>query len=174
MGVQFEVLSVDTPETIAPGETAEIYSMRVTKEKLMAAKTKMMRDNLTIQPILCADTEVVIDGRILGKPRDRLDAFEMLQSYSGKSHQVITSVGITHFDYQKILMQNTIVTFANIPKAAINKYLETDNYQDKSGAYSIQSYIGQFICHIDGCFYSVMGLPLNTVRELLLDLEKAE
>ena len=171
MGIQFDVLSVDTPEILAPGETAKLYSMRVTKEKLIAAKTKMLQENLTIRPILCADTEVVLDGKILGKPRDSQDAFNMLQSYSGRSHEVITSVGITYFDYQKVLMQKTIVTFAEIPKAAINHYLESDNYQDKSGSYGIQSYIGQFISHIDGCFYSVMGLPLNTVRELLMDLE---
>lgn len=172
MGIEFDLLPVDTPEIIAPGESAEMYSMRVTKEKLIAASTKMMQDHLTAMPILCADTEVVLDGKILGKPRDRQDAFNMLKNYSGRSHQVITSVGIIYFDYQKVLMQKTTVTFANIPEPAINHYLATNEYQDKAGGYGIQSYIGQFICHIDGCFYSVMGLPLNTVRELLMGLEE--
>lgn len=170
MGIEFDLLPVDTPEIIAPGESAEMYSMRVTKEKLIAANTKMMQDHLTVMPILCADTEVVLDEKILGKPRDRQDAFNMLKNYSGRSHQVITSVGVIYFDYQKLLMQKTTVTFANIPEPAINHYLATNEYQDKAGGYGIQSYIGQFICHIDGCFYSVMGLPLNTVREILMDL----
>jgi septum formation protein len=172
MGISFDVLPVDTPEIIEAGETAEMYSMRVTKEKLMAANKLMMQDQLTVMPILCADTEVVLDTKVLGKPRDRQDAFHMLKSYSGRSHQVITSVGLIDSHYEKILMQKTTVTFANIPETAINHYLTTDNYKDKAGAYGIQSYIGQFICHIDGCFYSVMGLPLNTVRELLIDLNK--
>jgi septum formation protein len=171
MGIEFDLLLVDTPEIIAPGESAEMYSMRVTKEKLIAANAKMMQDHLAIMPILCADTEVVLDDKILGKPRDAQDAFNMLKNYSGRSHQVITSVGVNYLDYQKVLMHKTTVTFANIPESAINHYLATNEYQDKAGGYGIQSYIGQFICHIDGCFYSVMGLPLNTVRELLMDLE---
>lgn len=171
MGIEFDLLPVDTPEITAPGESAEMYSMRVTKEKLIAAKTKMMQNHLTVMPILCADTEVVLDGKILGKPRDHQDAFNMLKNYSGRSHEVITSVGIIYFDYQKLLMRKTTVTFANIPEPAINHYVATNEYQDKAGGYGIQSYIGQFISHIDGCFYSVMGLPVNTVRELLMDLE---
>lgn len=172
MGVAFELLLVDTPEIIAPEETAERYSMRVTKEKLDAAKAKIMQDKLIILPVLCADTEVVLDGQILGKPQSSEEAFKMLKSYSGRSHEVITSVGITYFDYQKIVMHKTTVTFADMSDADINHYLATGDYKDKAGSYGIQSYIGQFICHIEGCFYSVMGLPLNTVRELLLDLEK--
>ena len=172
MGVPFDLLLVDTPEIIAPNETPTAYSMRVTNEKLLAATTKIKEDHLEALPVLCADTEVVLDGKIIGKPRDRQHAFEILKSLSGKSHDVITSVGIAHNTYQNVVMQKTTVTFANLPDEAINHYLATGNYQDKSGGYGIQSYIGQFISHIDGCFYSVMGLPLNTVRELLQDLEK--
>jgi septum formation protein len=172
MGIEFDLLPIDTPEIISPDETAEMYSMRVTKEKLAAANAKMRQEHFPVMPILCADTEVVLDGIILGKPRDQQDAFKMLKAYSGRSHQVITSVGLTHLEYEKVLMQKTIVTFANIPESAILHYLTSDNYKDKSGGYGIQSYIGQYICHIEGCFYSVMGLPLHTVRELLMDLEK--
>ena len=170
MGVVFDLLLVYTPEIIAPDETAERYSMRVTKEKLDAAKAKILQDQATVLPVLCADTEVVLDGQILGKPQSSDAAFKMLKSYSGRSHEVITSVGITYFDYQKIVMHKTTVTFADMSDADINHYLTTDNYKDKSGGYGIQSYIGQFISRIDGCFYSVMGLPLNTVREMLNDL----
>jgi len=92
MGVEFELLLVDTPEVIAPNETPDMYSMRVTKEKLDAAWATIMQDQLTVMPVLCADTEVVLDDKILGKPRDKQDAFNMLKSYSGRSHQVITSV----------------------------------------------------------------------------------
>jgi septum formation protein len=172
MGIEFEVLQVDTPEIIAPLETPDMYSMRVTQEKLMAANAKIIQEHLTLMPVLCADTEVILDGKILGKPRDREDAFRMLKNYSGRTHEVITSVGVSYLDYQKVRTQKTTVTFATLSDEDIYRYLETDNYKDKAGAYGIQSYIGQFISHIDGCFYSVMGLPLNLVRELLNPIRK--
>jgi len=172
MGIDFELLLVDTPEIIAPEETAEKYSKRVTKEKMDAAWNKIMKDKLPILPILCADTEVVLNGEILGKPQNYQEAFEMLKSYSGRSHEVITSVGMIYFDYKKIVMHKTIVTFAEMADSEIKHYLQMGDYKDKSGSYGIQSYIGQFIRRIEGCFYSVMGLPLNTVREILLDVEK--
>lgn len=170
MGVLFETLLIDTPEIILPNENAEQYSMRVTKEKLNAAWENIIQTQLPVMPVLCADTEVVLDDKILGKPTDDQDAFNMLKSYSGRSHQVLTSVGITWYDYQKIMLNKTKVTFAHLPDAEIWRYIATGNHKDKSGSYGIQSYIGQFISSIDGCFYSVMGLPLNTVREILLDL----
>jgi septum formation protein len=169
MAVPFELLLVDIPETIKPDEKPEKYSMRITEEKLDAAWLKMVSDDLAIMPILCADTEVILDGNILGKPEDAEHAFTMLKSFSGRSHLVLTSVGIKYFDYKKIVMNETIVTFADIPDEAIRYYIETGDYKDKSGSYGIQSYIGQFIKKVEGCFYSVMGLPLNTVRELLND-----
>ena len=167
MGIDFEFLLVNTPEIIAPNETPEIYSKRITEEKLEASWKKILNEKLATMPVLCADTEVILDNIILGKPRDYHDAFNMLKSYSGRSHQVITSVGVKYFDYQKVAMNSTIVTFSTLSDEDIHRYLETSDYQDKSGSYGIQSYIGQFISKIEGCFYSVMGLPLNTTRELL-------
>lgn len=170
MEVEFEILPIDTPEIVAPNETSDTYSKRITKEKLDAAWKTIIQDQLTPMPVLCADTEVVLDGVILGKPVDKHDALQMIKRYAGKTHEVITSVGITFYDYQKIEMNKTFVTFSNITDSQIKHYLSSGNYKDKSGGYGIQSYIGQFISRIDGCFYSVMGLPLNTVREMLDDL----
>lgn len=170
MEVLFELLPIDTPELVAPNESPDAYSKRITQEKLLAAWSKVLKDKLVVMPILCADTEVVLDGKILGKPQNHHDAFRMLKSYSGRNHQVITSVGLIYHDYQKIMMNTTLVTFSDISDAEINDYLDMNTYQDKAGGYGIQSYIGQFISRIEGCFYSVMGLPLNNVRELLQDL----
>lgn len=167
MGVDFEVLVLDTPEIISASETPEAYSERIVKEKLAAAWEKIKDENLNIMPVLSADTEVVLDNTILGKPFNYQHAFDMIKSYSGRSHRVITSVGVKYYDYQKIITNITIVTFASLADEDIHRYLETGDYKDKSGAYGIQSYIGQFISKIEGCFYSVMGLPLNTTRELL-------
>lgn len=172
MGVVFDLLLIDTPEVLLPNEAAETYSKRVVQEKMDAAWACITQDKRTVMPVLCADTEVVFDGVILGKPHDYQDAFNMLKNYSGRSHDVITSVGVTWFNYQKIVMHKTRVTFADLTDEDINRYLATDNYKDKAGSYGIQSYIGQFISHIEGCFYSVMGLPLNATRELLLKVEQ--
>ena len=171
MQIDFEVLEVDTPEISLPDETPDQYSTRRTKEKLDAAWEKITQEKLPLLPVLCADTEVVLDGVILGKPQSYQDALQMLKSISGSSHQVLTSVGIRYLNYEKILMNTTTVTFAPMSDTDIHTYLALEDYKDKAGSYGIQSYIGQFICHIEGCFYSVMGLPLNSVRALLMDLE---
>ncbi|MBI2785914.1 MAG: septum formation protein Maf [Legionella longbeachae] len=169
MEVSFEVLSINTPEIVKPNETPEAYSQRITQEKLQAAWKKIIDERLKPLPVLCADTEVILDNKILGKPQDEEEAFIMLRQCSGKTHQVITSVGLLHEHYEKIRLNTTYVTFAEMTDEAIQHYLKSGNYKDKSGSYGIQSYIGQFISRIDGCFYSVMGLPLNTVREILND-----
>lgn len=169
MEIPFEILQIDTPEIVKPNETAENYSKRIVEEKLQAAWQKIHNEHIPPLPILCADTEVILNDAILGKPRDESDAFNMLSQYSGQSHQVITSVGLIGNDFQQIRMNTTTVTFAKMTVQEIRHYLASGNYKDKSGAYGIQSYIGQFISRIDGCFYSVMGLPLNTVREMLRD-----
>lgn len=170
MEVSFEILLVDTPEIVKPNETPENYSKRIVLEKLHAARDKIQNEHLNNLPILCADTEVVLNGIILGKPRDEEDAFNTLLQYSGQTHQVITSVGVIYKDFEQIRINTTKVTFAKMNAQDIRHYLSSGNYKDKSGSYGIQSYIGQFISHIEGCFYSVMGLPLNTVREILNEL----
>ncbi len=172
MDIPFELLIVDTPEIFQPGESPNEYSIRVTTEKLNAALQKLISEKLPVRPILCADTEVILDGKILGKPGDLNEAFNMIKSYSGRSHEVITTVAINFLSYQKTRTHSTIVTFAPIPDENIQHYLDTCEYKDKAGGYAIQSYIGQFISRIEGCFFSVMGLPLNTVRELLKDLRE--
>ena len=170
MQVPFEPLDVDTPEIVAPGETAAHYSHRVTEEKLHAAWGIIINEKKPIMPVLCADTEVILDGIILGKPRDEEDAFRMIKSYAGRTHEVITSVGLKLHDYQAIKSNKTVVTFARIDDDEIKHYLASEKVLDKAGGYAIQSYIGQFISRIDGCFYCVMGLPLNQVRIMLHDL----
>lgn len=170
MEVSFEVLSIDTPEVVKPDEAPEDYSKRVVREKLHAAWKKISDEHLQPLPILCADTEVVLENKILGKPGDEAEAFTMLKQYSGKTHKVITSIGLLYEQYEKIRINTTLVTFSEMTDEAIRHYLASGNYKDKSGSYGIQSYIGQFISQINGCFYSVMGLPLNTLREMLDEL----
>jgi len=167
MGVKFEVLSFSTPEVAKPGELANDYSIRITHEKLIAGQQKILSEHLISRPLLCADTEVVMNGEIYGKPADYQDAFRMLKSYSDNKHLVITSVGLSYQSFHKININKTWVHFAKMTDTDIHTYLMQNQFMDKAGAYGIQSYIGQFISKIEGCFFSVMGLPLSSVRELL-------
>lgn len=171
MGIAFDLLLVDIPEEVAADEQASDYSMRITREKLEAAWAAMLAEGLPPRPILCADTEVILDGQVLGKPAHYEAAFTMLSRLAGRDHEVITSVGIRYEDFQKISLCSTQVSFAAMTAEDIHAYLALGDYQGKSGSYGIQSYLGQFIRKIDGCFYSVMGLPLHQVRLLLDELE---
>lgn len=167
--IAYELLLFDIPEIVIPGETPIDYSKRITKEKCDAGWNKIVAEQLPPRPVLCADTEVVLENIILGKASSYDEAFTVLKSYSNKSHEVITTIGLKYYDYEKIITNTTIVSFSYIPDEEIHKYLATGDYKDKSGSYGIQSYISQFITDINGCFYSVMGLPLNSVREILSD-----
>jgi septum formation protein len=171
MGVEYEVLITEVPEVVGANESPSDYSMRVTLQKCQASYQKMIARNLTIRPILCADTEVVLDNMIYGKPCDYQHAFEMLKSYSGRRHQVITCVGMQYQNFQKFRLVETCVSFARMTDSDIHAYLALNEYQDKAGSYAIQSYIAQFITGIQGCYYSVMGLPLNAVRDLMQELK---
>ena len=167
IGIAFEVLDIDIPEEHKPNELPLEYSQRITHEKLLAAWQYMLEKNLPIRPILCADTEVVIDHKIYGKPKDRRDAYQMLQSYSNQHHEVLTSVGMKFKDFENIQTQFTRVYVGQLSHQNIENYLNLNQYQDKAGAYGIQGYFGQFIEKIEGCYFSVMGLPLHLVKKLI-------
>jgi septum formation protein len=99
--------------------------------------------------------------------RNRSEAFCMLKNYANREHLVLTSVGLRTQHGEQILQHQTTVEFGNLTDDDIHHYLDNDDFMDKAGAYGIQSSIGQFIKNINGCFYSVMGLPLHLVRTLI-------
>ncbi len=115
--------------------------------------------------VITADTVVIADGRILGKPTDPADAKSMLQLLSGTTHKVVTGVTIASADGKKLsFSEHTLVTFAPMSEADIDSYIERFRPFDKAGSYGIQEWIGAaFICRIDGCYYNVMGLPLHSL-----------
>ena len=119
------------------------------------------------QLVIGADTIVVLDGRIFGKPKDHEDSFNMLSTLSGNTHQVITGVAI-HLrvkNLDEIFHEVTRVTFNTLSDRDINYYIDTYNPFDKAGSYGIQDWFAVFVKHIDGCFYNVMGLPLANFWE---------
>ena len=179
IGVTFELLLADASEDAEsleahiPGEAALHYVQRVTLAKLQAAYQRLQKRHLPWAPILCADTTVAItlgdQEMILGKPADEADAKRILQTLSGKTHQVHTAIALlaTEHTEPKMLVSSSNVTFRTLDDAEINAYIATGEPMGKAGAYGIQGVAGTLISHISGSFSSIMGLPLYETAQLL-------
>ena len=167
LGFEFEV---DTRNTFE-----EVYSEDTPQERipevLSEGKSLGFHRNLTENEILItSDTLVLCEGRVMGKPRDREDAVDMLKALSGKSHKVITAVTFRNSERIKTVSDTAIVHFKELKDNEIDYYI--DNYRpfDKAGAYGIQEWIGYIgIDRIEGSYFTIMGLPVHLVYELLLE-----
>lgn len=175
IGVDFELLLLrdsaprgpEVSEEVHSGEAPMDYVTRVTREKGEFASKVMLMRRLPIRPVLSADTTVVIDDRILGKPVDRDDAMDMLRAMSGRTHQVLTSVALHHDDQHWQVTQVSEVRLAKLSEDRIRAYCATTEPYDKAGAYGIQGLASIFIEHISGSYTGIMGLPLHETAELL-------
>lgn len=168
--IPFELIDFNLQELQHKDEAPLDYSTRITQEKLEAAWLRLKFKNYPLYPVICADTEVIVQQKIYGKPQNYEEAFNMLKSYSSCSHQVITSVGVKFQNFNKIQTNITQVYFDELMDEDIHEYLSLNEYQDKAGGYGIQGYLAQYIQKIEGCYYSVVGLPLNSLRLLLKEL----
>ncbi|MDO9466513.1 MAG: Maf family protein [Thiobacillus sp.] len=174
IGIAFDVLPLrtvsgrlDVVEVPRAGEAAADFAQRMATEKAACGWRAVDLRHLLRFPVLGADTVVELDGDILGKPRDRLDAAAMLTRLSGRQHQVHTAVAVHHEDRMELRLSSSQVRFAAIDAANIARYLEIGEYLGKAGAYGIQGRAGAFIEHIDGSYSGIMGLPLYETSELL-------
>lgn len=156
----FEIRDAKTDETVTkilPYEIVEDLAWR----KCSAIEKK--DDEL----IIAADTLVFLDHEILGKPHSRENAYEMMKDLSGREHSVYTGVCIRYDDTVIRFHEKTDVYFQKLSDDELKRYIETADYMDKAGAYAIQGDAGKFISRIDGCYYNVVGLPVNRLyREL--------
>ena len=167
IGLTFEVVRPDIDETVDLGESAVGYAARMSAAKMLRSKALLKEAGEAV--ILCADTIVVLDGEIVGKPETRFDAITVLQRMSGKKHQVLTSVtiGETISSKQRSFFVETIVTFRQLSLSECEAYWETGEPADKSGSYGIQGLGSIFVAGIDGSPSNVAGLPLmETAAEL--------
>ena len=167
IGLTFEVVRPDIDETVDLGESAVGYAARMSAAKMLRSKALLKEAGEAV--ILCADTIVVLDGEIVGKPETRFDAISVLQRMSGKKHQVLTSVtiGETTSSKQRSFIVETIVTFRQLSVSECEAYWETGEPADKSGSYGIQGLGSIFVAGIDGSPSNVAGLPLmETAAEL--------
>lgn len=165
IGVPHVVQTADIDETPKPAEAPEVYVIRMALEKAQA----VLATNPAL-PVLAADTAVVVDEKILGKPRDKADGLAMLAGLSGYTHQVLTSVALVEPGVEgrsATRLNVNKVAFRTTSEAERLAYWHSGEPRDKAGAYAIQGYAAIFIEHLEGSFSGVMGLPLFETAELL-------
>jgi septum formation protein len=163
LGVPFDVVVSDVPETPHVGELPAAFARRAAREK--AAEVGHRCPNALV---LAADTVVVVDGVIFGKPRDRADARRMLEALSGRAHEVLTAVALRHSSGggDEVLVRSA-VQFRVLAADEIDAYLDSDEPYDKAGAYAVQGQAQRFVLEVRGSYTNVVGLPLDEVREPL-------
>jgi len=185
-GLVFDTLAVDVDERSMEGEPPAIYVRRLAAEKSaramaglegpakaerhvgsMASAFKGTGDVV----VLGADTAVVVDGRILGKPRDDDDAEAMLRRLAGRRHEVLTGISLRRVDVELGRTETTAVFFAPLRDEEIARYVQSGEGRDKAGAYAIQGLASRFVRRIEGSYSNVVGLPVAAVYELLQELK---
>lgn len=154
-------------EAVHSGENAYDYVSRIAREKAEYTRQFLVTQNMPEHPVLTADTTVVMEGEIIGKPADKNEATEILRRLSGKTHQVLTSVAVRNKEHLFQTVQTSDVTFALLTSRHINAYVDTGEPFDKAGGYGIQGLAGKFITHITGSYSGIMGLPLYETTVLL-------
>lgn len=163
IGLEPRVIIPMIDEEIKPGESVDDFVHRLTKQKGEA----IYRDEFFEIPVISSDTVVYINRTILGKPEDRQDAFDMLKNLSGNVHEVMTGVGILYRGECIVDHVVTRVYFKRLSGEEIDYYLDSEEYGDKAGAYGIQGKASIFVEKIEGCYFNVMGFPLNLFYTML-------
>lgn len=161
VGWSFEKLIADVDESELAGEKPEVYVRRLAREKAGAAAARSPG-----RLVLGADTTVVIEDRIIGKPSDLADARRMLGMLSGRWHEVLTGVALVKSDKAVVGVQSTKVKFAHLSTEEIDFLVEKGDPLDKAGAYAVQAQAALFIEKIEGDYWNVVGLPVNLVYEI--------
>jgi len=163
IGVSFEMVDVDVPEISQANESAEAFVQRLALDKARAGWQVSNKDH----PVLGADTIVVLDGEILGKPASPADAESMLASLSGKQHTVMTAIAMVDAEQASGRLNCTQVSFREITDTERKNYVASGEPLDKAGAYAVQGQAAAFIEHLQGSYSGVMGLPLFEMADLL-------
>ena len=165
LGLAFGLLDLDVPEQRQPQEPAADYVRRVAREKAGAGLLQVMGNPSAV--VLGADTEVVLDDEVFGKPRDADDAAAMLRRLSGRTHDVISAVSLVSPGREMQAVSVSEVTFSVLDDAQVRAYVATGEYQGKAGAYAIQGAAEVFVTQLSGSYSGVMGLPLHETSRLL-------
>ena len=167
IGVSFQTLTVAIDESIAPAETPCAYVSRLAAAKADAGRRHREASAFPDRPVLAADTAVVLDGEILGKPDDRADGARMLERLSGRTHEVLTAVALASATRIAGCVSRSEVTFRAVSGAEAGEYWNTGEPCDKAGGYAIQGFGAVFVADLRGSYSGVMGLPLYETAEFL-------
>jgi len=166
LGVAFEAIAANLDEAREPQETSEQYVTRVACDKARHVAAQL-RARQPAPIVLGADTEVVLDDEVLGKPRDRAHGLAMLQRLQGRTHEVLTAAVLHQSGREWSVLSRSRVTFAAMMPAEIERYWETGEPADKAGGYAIQGRGAAFIARLEGSYSGVMGLPVFETVQLL-------
>ena len=162
IGIAYEVRPADIDESLRPGETPVGHS-----ERLARSKAHTIAEHEPHAVVIAADTIVVLDGDILGKPKDRADATSMLRRLSGRTHDVYTAIAVARGGSTRSAVERVAVTFRSMAADEIAQYVETGEPMDKAGAYGIQGFGATIVERVEGDYFSVMGLGLRRLVDLL-------
>ena len=167
--IPFDVIVKDTDEMYPASLPIDQVPVYIARNKALAVKEELSHDRL----ILAADTDVVLNGKVIGKPANKENAIEILSELSGQTHEVITGVVLMRDDAELAFADITEVEFHKLLPNQIEFYVEKYKPYDKAGAYAIQEWIGVVgIKRVKGDFYNVMGLPVSRVVKAILEFEK--
>lgn len=165
INVSYRLLDVELPEIPHSNESADVFVQRMALAKARAGLKQIEKKDPL--PVLGADTVVVVDGEILGKPINKDDAFKMLQRLSNREHEVFSSVALLNHEKKVVKLNRSKVIFRSLTNDDIDAYWRSGECQDKAGAYGIQGKAAVFIQNLNGSYSGVMGLPLYETSEIL-------
>lgn len=165
LGLEFALLDVEVEERRQPGEPPQDYVLRVAREKAGAGLMQVaaVPDAL----VLAADTEVVLDAEVFGKPSDAQEAERMLRRLAGRTHEVLSAVWVLNGGSERSALSRSRVGFAALGEDRLRAYLASSEWRGKAGAYAIQGRAAAFVTHLEGSYSGVVGLPLFETAELL-------
>ena len=175
LDIEFETLLLreaagrerDVLEEALDEEPAAHYVERMARTKAQVGWQRMVNRKLAERPVLGADTEVVLDGEVFGKPRDAEGAVRMIKRLSGRTHQVLTAVALRHHERTDVEVSVSKVTLRRLGATEIERYVATGEPLDKAGAYAVQGRAAAFISRVEGSYTGVVGLPLYETATLL-------
>ncbi|HEV2441073.1 MAG TPA: Maf family protein [Steroidobacteraceae bacterium] len=162
IGVPHRVVAAHVDESLQPTEAPADYVARLAR-----LKAATVRQRGEVLPVLAADTTVVLEGSVYGKPSGRADGLAMLAALAGRAHQVLTAVALATASGVALRVNSSSVRFRDIDPAEMEAYWETGEPRDKAGGYAIQGYGAVFVAELSGSYSGVMGLPLLETAELL-------
>jgi len=166
-GLEFSTLAPDIDERVLDHETPDQAVGRLAVEKAAAGASMLHAERRPLHPVVAADTVVVIDERILGKPADAEQAFAMLDRLSGRTHRVLTAVALNNGADRLRKVSESLVTMKPLARWEMERYWATGEPEDKAGGYAIQGIGSGFIARLEGSYSGVVGLPMFETRELL-------